>query len=451
MRSNVGNNKQVKSAGLRGKPPMTFSKSIAQQRTFNRNWLVDGGASTLISSLLSIWLILFPVMFPYQLAAESVHNAAASGSQLIPPVTQDEVLRAWRYKVAQARSRPVNIVVIGDSIACCFGPANYDNTWTNVLRQAEALRYGDHGSGIIPIGKDYGLATNPQWSLHPNGGTIDTVPFGPFQAGKGAFGSVFRLQGAAKVTVLLPIRPPDGISLYYASASDSVAGIRVSYDDQAAATVDVESTPTLKAQRVEVPIGKIGSSTLSFSVASGEGSAYLYGIEFTYGKTGVSLHNVAHGYARTEAWGGDPEAQLSFLPQIRGGIQLAILSLGVNDSINRTGTTANEYRKHMSAIITYLRTADPDMPIVIFDEISTVAGDSATPLPQSSVRTQELQLAKEFNVGYISPSNVFGTSEEATDRGYLSHDKVHPTDLGDRRIANVIEQYLVSSTADRVQ
>lgn len=365
-------------------------------------------------------------------------------------VAQDSVLSAWRHKVSQAKVRPVNIVVLGDSIACCFGPTDYENIWTNVLRQSEGLQYGNHGSGIIPIGNDFGLSTNPQWSLHPQGGSIDTVPFGPYQAAKGGFGGVFRLKGAAQITALLPVRPPDGITLYYASAADSTAGIRVSYDDQSSVTVGQITSPALKAQRVDIPLEKTGSSTLSFSAASDSGSAYIYGVEFTYGTKGISLHNLAHGYARSEAWGGDPEAQLAFLAQIRGGIQLAILSLGVNDSINGTGTTVGEYRDHMSAVIKHLRALDPAMPIVIFDEIPTRLGDSATTLPQNDIRAQEQQLASEFGVGYVSPHVAFGAPAAAEERGYFSKDHLHPSDLGNRRIADVIEQYLQSSTLDRV-
>ncbi|MFZ0744629.1 MAG: SGNH/GDSL hydrolase family protein [Terracidiphilus sp.] len=387
---------------------------------------------------------------PTCVVSKPLRNEIAGDSQSKAVVAQDSVLVAWRHKVSQAKVRPVNIVVLGDSIACCFGPTDYENIWTNVLRQAEALRYGNHGTGIIPIGNDFGLSTNPQWSLHPQGGNIDTVPFGPYQGAKGAFGGVFRLKGAAQVTVLLPVKPPDGVTLYYASAADSKAGIRVSYDDRSSITVGQLASTTLKAQRVNLPSDKIGSSTLSFSAASDSGCAYIYGVEFTYGKTGISLHNLAHGYARSEAWGADPEAQLAFLSQIRGGIQLAILSLGVNDSINGTGTTADEYREHMATIINHLRTLDPAMPIVIFDEIPTRLGESATILPQSAIRVQERLLASQFAVGYISPYEAFGPPAAAADRGYFSKDNLHPSDLGNRRIADVIQQYLKSSTLDRV-
>jgi lysophospholipase L1-like esterase len=348
----------------------------------------------------------------------------------------DPILTAWRHNLAQAKSHPVNVVVLGDSIACCVGPTNYDDIWTNILRQSLALAHGDHGSGIIPVGKDAGLATNPPWSLHPRSGTIDTVHFGPYQSGTGAFGGGFRIHGDPAIT------------LYYASAPDSAAGIRVTRDDGSTVTIAAQTTPTLQAQTIPIPPNP--TSTLTFSPASPTSNAYLYGIEFTYGSHGVTLHNLAHGYARTEAWGGDPDAQLPFLSHIKGGIQLAILSLGVNDSINHTGTTIAEYRAHMIAIVQHLRALDPKIPIVLYDEIPTTGGTTATLLPQSLIRTTEQQLAKELNLGYVSPLAEFGTASEALDRGYLAHDNVHPTDLGDRRIARVIDQYLEHATQDRL-
>ena len=369
-----------------------------------------------------------------------------------PPSNDRSVLDAWHANRLKASRGIVNVVVIGDSIACCFGPADYQNVWTNVLRRAEVLSIGDHGSGIIPIGNDFDLATNPQWSLHPDGGSIDTVPFGPFQPShnlKGAFNGVFRLSGAAHATVLLPVRPPDGIILYYASASDSAGGIRVAYDDHPGEIVGRQTSSAYAAHSATLPNAPKGAVSINLSAASSTGSVYLYGVEFTFGNKGVSLHNLAHGYARSEAWGAFPDKQLAFLHEIRGGIQLAILSLGGNDSINGTGLTAHEYHDYMAAIVRTLRTLDPKMPIVIFDEVPIGLMEKATVLPQRLVREQERALATEFNLGYVSPQHIFGDlAANAVARGYFSRDAVHPSDLGDRLIERVIEQYLESSISD---
>lgn len=383
-------------------------------------------------------------------AQAAVDNVRAHQGDSGTAVFKRKVLDLWRKEASESRIHPVNVVVIGDSIACCIGPADYENTWTNVLRQRLALQYGDHGSGIIPVGNNDGLSTNPQWSIHLRGGSVETIPFGPFQSGEGAFGSGFRLRDGARLTVLLPAKRPDRIVLYYASASDSTNGITVHYQDGVLVTVGRIGSTTFKARSVSIPIKDNGCSRLSFSAASGDGSAYIYGIEFIYGNSGISLHNLAHGYARTEAWGSHPEQQLAFLSQIQGGVQLAIISLGVNDSINGAGTTDVQYRDNMSAIVAQLRRLNPRMAIVIFDEISTKLGETALLLSQNAVRCQEMALAQKLSLGFVSPPAVFGISSRAIKGGLFSRDMVHPNDLGDRLIADVIQRYLQSSVSDRM-
>ena len=247
--------------------------------------------------------------------------------------------------VSRSSQHPVNIVVMGDSIACCIGPKDYGNVWTNRLRSWLALSYQEHSSGIEPIGNNDGLSTNPPWSLHPGTGTIETLNFGPYQENPGAFGSLFRLTGNAQVTVLVPQRPIEEAILYYASGPGSESGIHVS-GRQISTVIAQAGSSQITAHAAHVKLH--GEEILTFSPVDG-GTAYLYGIEFTYHHNGIALHNVAHGYARSEAWGGDVEHQLEFLRLIEGNIQIAIVSLGVNDSINPvTGRTYEIFWKHCS-------------------------------------------------------------------------------------------------------
>ena len=145
---------------------------------------------------------------------------------------------------------------------------------------------------------------------------------------------------------------------------------------------------------------------------------------------GVSIHNISHGYARSDAYGADTANQLAFLDHIPGGIQLAVINLGVNDSIDGTGSTTSEYRSNMQNIISYLRQLNPDMSILIYDEISTNPGEAATLLPQSLIREQEQQLAQANRISYYSPLSSWGDFATASQRGYFTSDGVHPTDLG---------------------
>lgn len=185
-------------------------------------------------------------------------------------------------------------------------------------------------------------------------------------------------------------------------------------------------------------------ATLSFAVPKGSAndSAYIYGVEFIYGSNGISVHNLAHGYARTEAWGARPEEQFAYLNLIAGGIQLAVISLGVNDSINGAGTTPLEYRQHLVAIIDYLKKTNPDISIVIYDEISTRRGETAGVLPQTLVRQEEIQIARQEHIGFLSPLPMWGYFSQASERGLYAQDSVHPSDLGGRNLGLIITEYL---------
>lgn len=264
---------------------------------------------------------------------------------------------------------------------------------------------------------------------------------GPTRQGVGVFGGVFKLTGNAELTLLVPENHPYKLVLYYASSTDSEAGVLVQSEKRSFEVIGQEKSSTLLPHTAVISLEQ-NPSTLSFSSASTNGSIYIYGAEFIYDDTGVSIHNIAHGYARSEAYGADTAAQLAFLDKIPGGIQLAVISLGVNDSIDGTGTTASEYRSNMQQIISYLRQLNPDMSILIYDQISTRPGEAETLLPQSFVREQEQQLAQANHIGYYSPLSSWGDFTAASERGYFTSDGLHPTDLGDRKLANLLEAIL---------
>jgi lysophospholipase L1-like esterase len=355
-----------------------------------------------------------------------------------------ESLGSWRQALASSNRKVANAVIIGDSIACCVGPQNYENVWTNSLRSFINAQYKQHSTGVIPVGNNDANAAippeNPPWSLHNNTGQITILNFGPYQTGVGTFGGVFKLTGNAELTLLVPENHPHKLVLYYASSTDSGTGVLVQSEKRSLGVIGKQKSSTLLPHTAVISIDN--PSTLSFSSASVNGSAYIYGAEFIYDDAGVSIHNISHGYARSDAYGADTAKQLAFLDQIPGGIQLAVINLGVNDSIDGTGSTAAEYRGNMQNIISYLKQLNPDMSILIYDEISTSPGEKEVLLPQSLVREQEQQLAQANRIGYYSPISIWGDFTTASQRGYFTADGIHPTDLGDRKLANLLEAIL---------
>lgn len=378
-------------------------------------------------------------------AIAQTNDATATTWNLSAADRPQESLSSWRQALASSNRKVANAVIIGDSIACCVGPQNYENVWTNSLRSYINAQYKQHGTGVIPVGNNNANAQippeNPPWSLHNNTGQITTLNYGPYQTGVGAFGGVFKLTGNANLTLLVPENHPYKLVLYYASSTDSGAGIVVQSEKRSLGVFAKEKSSTLQPHTAVISL-EHSPSTLSFSSASTNGSSYIYGAEFIYDDAGVSIHNISHGYARSDAYGADTANQLAFLDQIPGGIQLAVINLGVNDSIDGTGSTTSEYRSNMQNVISYLRQLNPDMSILIYDEISTSPGEAQTLLPQSLVREQEKQLAQANHIGYYSPLSSWGDFSTASARGYFSADGVHPTDLGDRKLANLLETIL---------
>jgi lysophospholipase L1-like esterase len=370
----------------------------------------------------------------------------AQGWERSEEVRQRELLSTWREALASSGRQIVNAVIIGDSIACCFGPQDYGNVWANSLRTYTKVRYKQHGTGVLPVGNNDNLALNPQWSLLLYNGQASNLKFGPYQAGingtqTSAFGGVFRLTGDAELTLLVPEKRPYKLVLYYASSTDSGGGVLVRSDGKLLGVLGKETSTHIQAHTAILPLTQ-SFSTLSFSAASPNGSVYIYGAEFIYQDEGVSVHNLGHGWARSEAYGGDVGSQLAFFDQIPGGIQLAVISLGVNDSLDGTGTTVYEYRRNIQEIISHFRQINPNISIVIYDEPSTQPGENVPLLPQSLIREQEKQLAQENRAVYLSSFPRWGTYDNASARGYFSPGGVHPSDLGDRDLASLLEALL---------
>ena len=347
----------------------------------------------------------------------------------------------WGDLYTEAAHRAVNIVIIGDSIACCIGPKDYNNVWPNQLRAQLELKAPSHGSGIIPVGNNNGVSMNPQWSFDGAKDEITTIEFGPFQSGTGQFGGVFRLEGSHRLTIS-PHRG-DHANIYFATTNDSAGGIRVSSGATFLGLIGREQSMKPEARMASIALPADGADhSITLEPAQPTSAIYIYGVEFTSGSVGLSIHNLAHGYARSEAWGGDPVRQMAFLSHIPGKLDAAIIALGVNDSVNNMGTTAAQYTANMRAIIGALRRLNPKIRIVIQDEINTKPGEVANLLPQSSVRQQEIRLASELHLGYISIADRWGPEKQAELDGYMASDGVHPSDSGGQAIAVLMEHFI---------
>lgn len=337
--------------------------------------------------------------------------------------------------MASAKLAAKAIVVIGDSITCCIGPSDINNNPIKVFTRLLQSAYGNGGTGIIPVGNNDGLSIRPEWSASGTWSAVSDL--GPTQSSTGAFGTVFVSAGtSSSLTLTLPAATTS-VTVMGETTTDS-AGCNVIVAGTTVGTVGNSTTSMPTAFSTDVNLGS-ATSTVTLSPA-GPGKCYLYGAGSSAASTGMVVHNLAHGYARSEAWGSNPSAQLAFVDKLSPVPSLAIIDLGVNDSINGTGTTAAQYQSNLQSIITHLKALNAHMSIMLLDNYDVQS--PGTLLPQTSVRQIEQALAASNGLAYMSMHDVWQSYAEASALGYINADHIHPSDIGGVVMGQAIATHL---------
>jgi lysophospholipase L1-like esterase len=238
----------------------------------------------------------------------------------------------------------------------------------------------------------------------------------------------------------------DKVNVYTQSAPDSGA-CTVSIDGTVAGTTPATTTATLQAVKTTFAASAFGSHTLTITPTA-TGKCYVYGAEWTIGSTGVRVHNVAVAGARSEAFGSAPATENAFLNVIPGGIQLAIVSLGVNDFHAGNNETLATYTSNMQSLLTYLQgLSSPSPSLLILDEnqpntLNQTPAVNAQ-FTWSQLVSAEQSLAVSNNAAFISMSELWGTYTSANSLGVMAADTVHPNDKGHLYYNYVLEHRLL--------
>ncbi len=333
-----------------------------------------------------------------------------------------------------APSKVVNAVVIGDSWAEGGGAfQSYSNVWAQQLQKHLQTKFGYHGTGVIPLHTASGA-----WTLT---GTWATLPnLGPTQGGINAFNLLYQQTGAANTAAMTLKYYGDHFVVYYATYTDSGAGFGVSFDGGAATVYGAATSATYTPASVSVPVAA-GWHTVTIAPPA-TGNVYLYGGEWIAGTSGVSVHNLARGGARAEAFGAATATELAWVPQIAGGVQLAIVSLGVNDY--GTSVLPATYQTNLQNIVGYLQGLSPAPAILILDQANTNA--SGTTYAQSQYRAIEQALAIANGCAYLSVGERWGSYANANALGLMAADGFHPSDEGYVDVDKMLERRLIEST-----
>jgi hypothetical protein len=156
---------------------------------------------------------------------------------------------------------------------------------------------------------------------------------------------------------------------------------------------------------------------------------------------------MGHGGARSEAFGSNSAAEMAWLKQINGGVQMAVISLGVNDYGNSIPLAT--YQSNLQSIITYLKTNFSPVPSILILDQGNVNETGAS--PQSAYTAIEQQLALANNAMFLSVSRRWGSFANASALGIMYTDGIHPVDAGYLDIASMIERRTVESATPFVQ
>jgi lysophospholipase L1-like esterase len=327
--------------------------------------------------------------------------------------------------------RPVNVCLIGDSTVEGAGFTRFDDTWYRRLQAYLRTTYGDHGTGFI------GAHNMGGWGTINDGELANDL--GPNQAIGTPFGTLYRLAPSATVTISTKFYG-DTFRPYFASAMDTISPASVSIDGETVVAIGGRPTTSFQPQVASIPTTAGWHTAVITAPASG--AFYYAGFEWTTGSTGISVHNFGRGGALSAAFGLNADRQMAFVSLV--GCHIAVLSLGVNDAI--FDISAASYRANMQNVIDYLQTLPPNPAILILDQADTV-GDFG--LRQRPLRLIERHLAVDNRVGYASIASRWGDYANACYLGFMNADGIHPNDLGQSDITEMLIDRLTEAPGVR--
>ena len=334
-----------------------------------------------------------------------------------------------------------NVVLLGDSWTEGAGFTSFRNVWAEQLRTYLQSNSGSHGSGIVPLHTSSGA-----WALTGTWNTLNNL--GPYQNGSNAFGMLYQASGTANTAAMTVKYYGDHLLVYYATYMDSGSGFTVTIDGTTTTTCGAATSASYTAATCSAAAAALGWHTAVIAPPA-TGNCYLYGAEWLVGTTGLSVHNLGRGAARSEAFGTNPATQMAWLKQIGGGVQLAVIALGVNDA--GTSVPLATYQANLQAIITYLKTNFSPAPSILILDQGNASATYAGSYPQSAYTAIEQQLALANGAMFLSVSRRWGAYTNASALGVMYSDGLHPNDAGHLDIAQMVERRIVENTIPYVQ
>lgn len=386
-------------------------------------------------------------------AVAGTKTAAALGGTYAPIVgginyvssAASPALRPWFAALANNDITKASIMVIGDSITEGVGSTVttnlYDRGYVPRLKTRIRNRFGAaNGMGYIP-------ATWANDASRPFANGTGTISRASNNYGPG--GRSIILNAGANVSVTGISGTSFDVMVFSGGSTDPVT---VKIDGVAQGSPVVTSGASLDAKVVNRFTLAAGTHTIDISCATGTTGVYFEGIYVYNGDEDKGIRIIECGHS---GWttadhlsgqlgivGGNLQSQAAQIAP-----DLCIISLGTNDA--NQGLTPATYKANLQTIITRVRAGVATSSNVSFLLVGLYQRDDvilATPWQQyldaaaSVASTDTGGPAGASGVTFLDLSKRIYDFNTSNVSGFLTTDKVHPTDKGHGYIADVIVQ-----------
>lgn len=357
-------------------------------------------------------------------------------------------LASFQAALGNSGTSVVNVLIFGDSLTRCYqtncalGPNAQTSLWSWQLKTYLQGKYGNHGTGLIPIVSGFNTIDTGEWTENNpvcGTGSCYALPsgLGPSQAAPTPIGTLSGLTSGASVSMVA--ETGDHVRIYYAVCTDTGSGFTVSIDGNNQGTFGNATASGCQGAVVSVAApGGLGQHTLT--ITSLGNNAYIYGAEWTSGNAGVSVHNMAVAAIRSEGFGSNTATQLAFSDLIPGHAY-DIIALGTNDYEN--SIAIGTYQTYMQNIISHEKSVGAGNITVMTEPW---VGNSTSGPTQTQFQAAAQGLASANGVDYYNSQSDFQSySNEATNGWINTGDQVHLTDSGQTQWWDYISAHIFGS------
>lgn len=379
-------------------------------------------------------------------SGESLQVCAASGSSF---------WHSLSTALANAGTQVVRIRAFGDSLTRCWGatgntqsscagtgPVAQSSLWIEQLRSWINAQYPSHGTGILPVMA--GMPSTLSYDYYTTSGPTSWYSVGvPTQTGtpNGSFDGKAGLQLSGGGSLNMYPHKGDSLTIYYTTYSNfRTAGFTVNVDGQNLGTFGTENTGNnIAPHKVSIPVpGGLGnhSGSITCNAVNG-GVCYLYATEWTAGRVGVSVDNLAIGACQAGCFGTPGNLQMIDLTAA-GAKTFDILALGTNDYLR--GNIA-DYQNQMSNLIGHEQSQGVGGILVL--SMPWSAALSSTNVAQQLVFQTAQSVAQANNCDYLGLPFSPTFSSVSAESAWLE-DGIHLNDAGQSAIFTVLQQHLTA-------